>query len=124
MSDVCEHGSLRRQCGTCYLHGQIVQLCHDLDSANAEIDRLTRDNERLRDRVLHLQDLEMSARNAALAADIPHPPAKLVERIIDILQGIDKTETEDDAGWWETSDGAAFGAGRLAAVLAILEKKP
>ena len=40
------------------------------------------------------------------------------EAIIPLLHGIDQTECEDPDGWWETSTGAAFGAGILAAIRA------
>lgn len=38
--------------------------------------------------------------------------------ILRILNGIDHTETENPDGWWETSVGAVFGAGILAAISA------
>jgi len=44
----------------------------------------------------------------------------------EILNGIDTTECESDAGWWETSDGAKFGARKLQEVTNLfreLEKK-
>jgi hypothetical protein len=37
-------------------------------------------------------------------------------RIVKILDGIDRTEL-DDNGWWETSFGAKFGASVLAAIM-------
>ena len=40
------------------------------------------------------------------------------EAILPMLKGIDCTETEDPDGWWETSAGAEFGAGILAAIRA------
>ena len=40
------------------------------------------------------------------------------EAIVPMLKGIDCTETEDPDGWWETSVGADFGAGILAAIRA------
>jgi len=40
------------------------------------------------------------------------------EAVIGLLRGIDETETESADGWWETSTGAAFGAGRIAAIRA------
>ena len=39
-----------------------------------------------------------------------------------ILIGIDKCETDVDEGWWETSVGAEFGAGKLAEVKAAFAK--
>ena len=32
------------------------------------------------------------------------------KRILALLDGITETETESSNGWWETSEGAAFGA--------------
>jgi hypothetical protein len=40
------------------------------------------------------------------------------EALIALLKGIDQTETESPDGWWETSTGADFGAGILAAIRA------
>ena len=40
------------------------------------------------------------------------------EALIGLLKGIDKTEIESADGWWETSSGAEFGAGVLAAIRA------
>jgi hypothetical protein len=40
------------------------------------------------------------------------------EALIGLLKGIDKTEVESADGWWETSSGAEFGAGILAAIRA------
>ena len=40
------------------------------------------------------------------------------EAILPMLKGIDQTECENSEGWWETSTGAAFGAGILAAIRA------
>jgi hypothetical protein len=40
------------------------------------------------------------------------------ETIIAMLKGIDQTECESADGWWETSTGAEFGAGILAAIKA------
>lgn len=42
-----------------------------------------------------------------------------VERIKEILKGIDETETESIQGWWETSTGAKFGAEKLSAILKL-----
>jgi hypothetical protein len=44
----------------------------------------------------------------------------LIEQVKELLKGIDQVETEPD-GWWETSVGAAFGANRLQALIALLE---
>jgi hypothetical protein len=45
------------------------------------------------------------------------------EAVIGLLRGIDQTETESADGWWETSTGAEFGAGRIAAIRARGETK-
>ena len=45
------------------------------------------------------------------------------EALITLLKGIDQTETESPDGWWETSTGADFGTGILAAIRARGEKK-
>lgn len=42
--------------------------------------------------------------------------------ILEILDGIDKAETDRrNGGWWETSQGAEFGARKLKEIQAILE---
>ncbi len=48
---------------------------------------------------------------------------ELKERIKAILDGIDREENASDFsdGWWETSTGAAFGAKKLAEVLAAID---
>lgn len=38
------------------------------------------------------------------------------ETVLELLRGIDQTEIESAEGWWETSDGAKFGAAVLAKV--------
>jgi hypothetical protein len=38
-----------------------------------------------------------------------------------ILQGIDKTESEHPAGWWETSAGASFGSEKLKEIQIIVK---
>jgi hypothetical protein len=38
--------------------------------------------------------------------------------VIELLSGIDQTDIENPDGWWETSTGAKFGAGRIAAIRA------
>lgn len=47
-------------------------------------------------------------------------PTSMVVTIKHILRGIDRTETEDEEGWWETSTGAAFGEQKLRELLAAL----
>jgi len=41
-----------------------------------------------------------------------------LEEVLKILEGIDKEETE--GGWWETSDGAKFGAGIKEKIIEVL----
>lgn len=46
----------------------------------------------------------------------------LIEKIKQILEGIDKEESDDDKGWWETSTGAEFGKAKLEQVIqAVIE---
>jgi hypothetical protein len=55
---------------------------------------------------------------------------ELQDNILCLLEGIDKTEIEQDDGWWETSAGADFGAeilqkiNNLFAELKYCEKNP
>lgn len=44
------------------------------------------------------------------------------QELTSILKGIDKTETESDEGWWETSSGAEFGRNKLKEVLNLIDK--
>lgn len=37
-----------------------------------------------------------------------------LNRLHEIVKGIDQEESLSGDGWWETSEGAAFGAARLA----------
>ena len=46
----------------------------------------------------------------------------LIEQIKELLKGIDETETGSIDGWWETSDGAKFGAEKLKELLALVER--
>ena len=48
----------------------------------------------------------------------------LIEQIKELLKGIDETETGSIDGWWETSDGAKFGAEKLKELLTIVENTP
>lgn len=43
-----------------------------------------------------------------------------LERLHEIVRGIDATETESTDGWWETSVGAEFGAQKLAELEALV----
>ena len=47
----------------------------------------------------------------------------LQKEIKKILEGIDKDESEDDSGWWETSDGAKFGKEKLKEIEDLFNKK-
>jgi len=44
------------------------------------------------------------------------------EQILEILKGIDRTQTEDWQGWWPTSTGADFGASKLREIKALFDK--
>lgn len=45
----------------------------------------------------------------------------LQEKVCAALVGIDKTETDDEYGWWEDTAHAEFGDRRLKQVLELLE---
>ncbi len=59
-----------------------------------------------------MNDTQTDTREAALR--------KAIAQIRKSLEGIDRQETDDNAGWWETSVGADFGSGRLKEVLSIV----
>jgi chromosome segregation ATPase len=63
MSDICEHGSLKRQCNTCDLNQHISELCKDLDAANEEIEWLRAEMEE-RNRIIGMSR-EREARHLA-----------------------------------------------------------
>jgi len=65
------------------------------------------------DTQVYRSELEAAVKAAVLAER---------EALIALLKGIDQTETESPDGWWETSTGADFGAGILAAIRARGEK--
>jgi hypothetical protein len=46
----------------------------------------------------------------------------LQEQVKEALKGIDEERTESPDGWWGTSEQAAFGAERLAKLLAVLDE--
>jgi hypothetical protein len=48
----------------------------------------------------------------------------LQEQVKEALKGIDEERTESPDGWWGTSEQAAFGAERLAKVLALIVNPP
>lgn len=37
----------------------------------------------------------------------------MIDKLNEILKGIDKDQCESDDGWWETSSGAGFGSEKL-----------
>lgn len=43
-----------------------------------------------------------------------------INKIKEILYGIDLTEIESDKGWWETSTGASFGAQKLYDIISLI----
>ncbi len=43
-----------------------------------------------------------------------------LRRLREITDGIDRDETEDEAGWWETSVGAEFGARKLSELESLI----
>lgn len=51
------------------------------------------------------------------------PEDNSVEAIKQVLKGIDQTEIESPDGWWETSEGAKFGAKKLQHVIGLLSIK-
>jgi len=65
------------------------------------------------DTQVYRSELEAAVKAAVLAER---------EALIALLKGIDQSETESPDGWWETSTGADFGAGILAAIRARGEK--
>jgi hypothetical protein len=48
-------------------------------------------------------------------------PERLYSGIEQILHGIDKQETDDINGWWETSTGAEYGKRKLAEIKKLIE---
>lgn len=47
---------------------------------------------------------------------------KLINRVKEILKGIDSDECETDDGWWETSKGAEFGKSKLNELISEIEE--
>jgi hypothetical protein len=45
----------------------------------------------------------------------------LIEQVQELLKGIDQTECDFSDGWWETSDGAKFGAEKLKALIDLIK---
>lgn len=46
----------------------------------------------------------------------------MIDAIKAMLKGIDQTEIESPDGWWETSEGARFGAKKLQYIIGLLEQ--
>ena len=46
----------------------------------------------------------------------------MIDKINEILKGIDKDQCSSDDGWWETSSGAEFGANKLKEVQDLVKK--
>jgi hypothetical protein len=59
----------------------------------------------------HLEEVFMKNTTEGLLAEI--------EKILD---GIDRQETDDETGWWETSHGADFGRERLILIRQLFSK--
>lgn len=47
----------------------------------------------------------------------------MIDEIKIILEGIDKTETESEKGWWSTSKGAEFGRKILMLIEKVIESQ-
>ena len=52
---------------------------------------------------------------------MPLTDKEKLDKIEAILFGIDKTENESEAGWWETSTGAHFGETKLNEIRAVFK---
>lgn len=51
-------------------------------------------------------------------------PAVSFDQVARALEGVDRTETSDDTGWWATSAGAAFGAEKLDELRKLFAQQP
>lgn len=49
-----------------------------------------------------------------------HEEAK--QKLHSITKGIDQDECESELGWWETSGGAEYGAGRLKELESLIDE--
>jgi hypothetical protein len=47
---------------------------------------------------------------------------ELLNKILKILEGINKEQTESENGWWETSIGAEFGKKKLEEITSLFVK--
>ena len=45
----------------------------------------------------------------------------MIEKIREILKGIDKDISQDNDGWWETSTGSEFGAKKLKEIESLVK---
>jgi hypothetical protein len=48
---------------------------------------------------------------------------EIINRVQEILHGIDKDEVEEPDGWWETGAGAEFGKERLNLIIELLQRE-
>lgn len=48
---------------------------------------------------------------------------ELLEKILEILDGIDKDELESTNGWWENSSGADFGKYKKAKIIELFKNE-
>ena len=64
------------------------------------------------------RDADMAAALGKALAALASAPMGW-QQVIEILKGIDKTESDSPDGWWETSVGADFGRKKLEAILAL-----
>ena len=53
----------------------------------------------------------------------PDSSEGLVDQVYSILKGIDRDETyAEDEGWWETAEGAEFGARKLSEIVDLVSE--
>jgi len=55
---------------------------------------------------------------------LPPMTEELLSKIDALLDGIDRDESHDDGGWWETSEGARFGAAKLRELKELISHYP
>lgn len=63
------------------------------------------------------------ARHPAPDRDARPQPSELWDKVTAILDGIDRTELDND-GWWPTSTGADFGRGLLLELMRVIDPAP
>jgi hypothetical protein len=88
------------------------------DEAIEKLVALARDDEREAAQAEHEADKVIIEYHEATIKRLEAAILAEREALIGLLKGIDKTEVESADGWWETSSGAEFGAGILAAIRA------